>query len=59
MNEKYNGNYLIEYAEKATGAQGLKVATIYNKKDYTLLKTDPLIFKKGNNDVQFGFIISF
>lgn len=51
------GNYQICLAEKGTGAQGLKVGTIYDMNKYQLVNKKDLIFTKGGKETQYGIIL--
>ena len=57
LNKKNVGKYQICLAEKGTGAQGLKVGTIYDMNKYQLLRQKHLIFTKGGKETQYGMIL--
>jgi hypothetical protein len=52
-------DYILEVAREATGAQGLKVATIFKKSLQKQGDTGDLLYKKGDKSIQFGLIQHF
>ena len=59
LNNNSNDKYTLEIAREATGAQGLKVATIYNNNLAKQKDAGELLYKKGDKSIQFGMIHHF
>ena len=47
LNKKKIGSYQLILAAEGTGAQGLKVGTIYNEETYPIVGPKHLVFNKG------------
>ena len=52
-------DYIKLIAQAATGVLGLKVATIYNNSTNPFVAFQPLVFKKGEAEFQYGMIVNF
>jgi endonuclease/exonuclease/phosphatase family metal-dependent hydrolase len=60
LSEHYTDTYKVDTSEMATGAQGLKVATIYNSTKLALHGTlKHLIIDKGGKKAQYGIVQHF
>ena len=53
------GDYIKLVAQAATGVLGLKVATVYNYNTTPFVAFQPLAFKKGEDEFQYGLIVNF
>jgi hypothetical protein len=59
LTDKVGGDYIKLVAQTATGVLGLKVATIYNNSTTPFVAFQPLFFKKGEAEFQYGMIVNF
>ena len=59
LNDKVGDDYTKLIAQAATGVLGLKVATIYNNSTTLFVAFQPLVFKKGEAEFQYGMIVNF
>ena len=59
LTDKVGGDYSKLVAQAATGVLGLKVATIYNNSTTPFVAFQPLVFKKGEAEFQYGIIVNF